>query len=198
MMMKYILAITLLISFIACNNVETKEHQLLDYRKEIQELKTKNQRDTFLANLYVRDQAMRVSNEEDRIISQDGYNSKEHKEFWERVNKIDLENYHQLKFYLEIHGYTEETSFFSSNAKSSFGAIMAHHHEYNDQLKILKLLIPAYKKQFVSIDTIVWIMSEMHEAKYHRLFDVGKERYTVEDEFEGLVHKLELTKLFKE
>ena len=41
-------------------------------------------------------------------------------------------------------------------------------------------------------------MSEMHEAKYHRLFDVGKERYTVEDEFEGLVYKLELTKLFKE
>lgn len=196
--MKFVPVILFAFCLVACSNDRVDESKISVFKKEIEQLKTESEKDTFLANLYVKDQAMRISNEEEIILAQFGYDSKEYKDFWRRVNQADAENYQKLKMYLEIHGYTRETSYFSEKAKSSFGAILAHHHEYDDQLQILKFLIPAYKKEFISIDTIVWIMSEMHEAKYYALLDIGKDRYTVEEEFEVHIKKLGLEKLFED
>lgn len=42
-----------------------------------------------------------------------------------------------------------------------------------------------------------WIISEMHERKYGELFDLGKDRYTSEEEFNGLIKKLKLEELLQ-
>jgi len=196
--MKYIPVILLLISFLACGDVDISEQQFLKYKNEILQLKTESERDTFLAKLFEHDQGIRTNGKEEAVIAKHGFGSDEHRDHSTSFMNEDQEIFHKLRLYLETHGYTRETAFYSNKAKWAFPYITGHHRDYNDQLQILELLMPAYKKELIPLDDIVWIMSEMHEVKYLRLFDVGKERYTLEDEFEGLVNKLKLTRLFEE
>jgi len=191
------LYISIIFSLLACVNRDLNEDQLLKFKKEIQQLKTESERDTFLARLFEQDQSIRNNGQWELVIAKYGYDSKEHNDYSKAFYYENLEIFHQLRLYLETHGYTKETTFYSDQAKWTFPYVTGHHPSYEDQLHILKLLVSAFKGELIPINDIVWIMSEMHEVKYKRIFDVGKERYTVEDEFEGLVRKLDLGMLFE-
>lgn len=180
----------------ACQNYYVDEEQIAIYENEIRQLKTPVEKDEFLADLFDQDQANRNGEESAAVILAHGYNSKEHQAYLEKGFKKDLLIFEQLKIYLEIHGFSEETKYFSERALSGIQYV-AGHQGYKNQKLILDLLAPAYMEGHVSKGMIHWIIGEMHERKYGELFEVGKDRYTSEEEFDGLVKKLKLQSLLE-
>lgn len=193
--------INLTLSFmllVSCSpkNKESNYTKLVE--NEIRELETSSDKEKYLTSLFEQDQSNRLNDDKYvAIVSKHGLNSNEFKEYAEHSIKIDIDIFNKLKLYLEMHGYTEDIKKFRYEAKSAFPYITGHHTNFENQKYVLTLLAPAYKNGVIVIDDIVWIMSEMHELKYGELFKLNKSSYKVEDEFDGLVEKLDLNKIFQ-
>ncbi len=189
--MKNYLIILSLFLLIACQNKSTQANKK-NYKQEIENLKTDEQKNDFLYNLWQEDQNYR-GGKEGKIVQQYGQYSDEHKAFIKKFKSNDNEVFLKLKTYLEIHGYPKNKAAYHELAINAFPIIIGHNHNYPAQEELLPYIYQAYKDKYCSLEDVVWILGEMHESAHQgRRYEMSTNRYTLEQEFEELVKALGL------
>jgi len=88
----------------SCFQEKSKENSNIDlnFKTEIEDLKTVEKQIEYLEDIYRLDQKVRT--DETKILEKYGYDSKEFNEAWIKINKTDNINLKKIETYLEIHG----------------------------------------------------------------------------------------------
>lgn len=160
-----------------------------DLKNEITSLENHELKNAYLLDLWHKDQSRRKGQEGD-IINRHGYNSEQHLEYKKSWKENDNLLFQQIKYYLEIHGYPNETFLYDELALNAFPTIIGHNHNYKMQYELLPYIYDGYKKGNCTLDDLVWILGEMYESKNNgKRYKMKNNRFRLEDEF------IELTKV---
>jgi len=189
--MKHILILLLPLLFYSCDHStnSTNKNSII---AEINVLKTVEEKDKFLYNLWQEDQKFRKGEEGD-LIAKFGYKSKEHKAYLEKWENNDKEVFQKLKNYLQVHGYPKDKSKYHELSLNAFPIIIGHNHNFKAQKELLPYIHQAYKSGHCDLDDVIWVLGEMYESKNRgRRYNMKSDRFTPEQEFKELVEALNL------
>lgn len=135
-------------------------------------LKTNEEKEGFLFDIFQDDQTYR--NQTSQILKKNNYdfNSLEYKNHIEKINIQDSVNFEKVLLYLKLHGYPDFT--FANELASYAITAVALHQPYDNQLLLIPYLKQAYEEQYYSSKNFSFLLNRMHIMKYDKSYSTLK------------------------
>lgn len=157
---------------------------------EVRSISNSNELTGYLERISELDQKYRI--EENSILEDFGYDSKEHKNIWKKIHQTDAENYFRVGAILERYGYPKVDSVGKIAAKAPW--IVIHHSPYYEhRVKHFKVIYLAYLEGDLEEDALGMLMDRMHVIKFNKTFQMSGP-YDMSDRIDTLIEVLELEK----
>jgi hypothetical protein len=168
--MKHTHFFLLLLFFVNCGQppAEQKDYSYLD--AEIAQLQTDMDIRIYWETIYDDDQKYR--REESLILQQYGYESKEYKDAWKKINEMDDLNIVKVEKMLAKIGYPQ-TKELSSKAASAPYIVIHHSSDYDTRKRNFHHLYDAYKTGNLKEGPFSLYLNRTYEIKNGKRYEVG-------------------------
>lgn len=174
---------------ISCNVADDTK-----YVEEISALVTADEQSKYLE--YIGEMDQKVRTDETEILKQFGYDSKEHKEAWNIINKTDLENLAKIEAFFQLHGHPSLVN----HSIAAVGApwMVIHHQSRNKaRFRNFPYLYEAHLKGDLGGGSLAFFLGRMYEFEFGERKTYDKP-FTDEIEIQELTTELGLTSIMEE
>lgn len=153
--------------------------------KEIDDLTTQYQKQSYLESIFKSDQTLRELCT--KLILTNGFDSIEHKNCIRENNKIDAINLLKIEYFLEKYGYPSKSVYGEIAAFTPF--LIIHHSDSKEaRFRNFKYLNNAYHNQDIKESSFLLYLNRFYRMTYGEPFNKNKEV----DEVSALIDILEL------
>ncbi|WP_304156111.1 hypothetical protein [Mesonia mobilis] len=165
------------------NHVETET---------IDGLITKQEKENFLKELFIKDQKLRNPEKSEAILKRNNYNTKakEFQKYLESMKQQDMKNFEVAIYYLKKHGYP---SFSFQDPFAEYGIMaVARHQNLKRKLKLQPYFYKAYKKSHLTSDNYYEFLNEIYKDKFGKRYSSKSDVINYKHSIEEMLDDLEL------
>ena len=184
--MKKILFYSSILFFFSCLTTSKTNNTLFD--KEIENLKTIEDKKNYLEAIFEADQKLRRNGQDSEIMLQYGVNSKEHIAFVKKIIKQDSINLLKIEKYLLKHGHPKLKNL-GEIATCTPSVVIHHAQSYEARERNFECLYEAYLNG--DNGGLPMLLGRMYRMKYQESFRM-ENPFSSESEINELIAKLGL------
>ncbi|GAA4109015.1 hypothetical protein GCM10022393_05360 [Aquimarina addita] len=155
---------------------------------EIENLKTEEEKQSFLENIYERDQDIR--NELTNVLSSFSQKSEEYDQFLLKMIEIDNSNLEKIKQYLIAHGHPS-MKLHSEKACATPCLVIHHAIKMKPREELFSYLYKGYIQGDIKPGAFSLYLNRFHEKKFGNRYKMSNP-YREEDLIQNLIEKLGL------
>ncbi len=165
------------------NHVETKT---------IDGLTIKQEKESYLKELFMKDQKLRNPEKSKAILKRNNYNeeAKEYQKYQKSMKQQDTENFEVVIYYLEKHGYPSFT-FQDPLAEYAIMAV-ARHQNLERKLKLQPYFHTAFQESHLATDDYYEFLNEIYQDKLGKRYHSKSAVINYEDNIREILNDLEI------
>lgn len=173
---------------LGCKN--PNEQVLLDFDEAIENLTTDALKKEYLEAIFRADQAVRDAQEEFRITSRYGRDSKEYRDYLNEMNQTDFVNLQKVETYLHYYYHPSKKALGEIAALTPW-VVVHHQSEYEPRIANFNHLYSGYKNSDLEEGSFSMYLARMYQMKNGERLDMGGP-HKEKDKIERLIEELDL------
>jgi len=177
-----------LFAFLSCKN--HSEQLTLEYKEEVENLKTDTLKKAYLEAIFKADQKVRDTQEEQSIVSKYGRDSQEYEYRIKRMKETDAINLQKTEVYLNNWGYPNKIELGEIAALAPW-LVIHHASSYKPREKNFPFLRNGYLNGDIEEGQFSMYLSRMFRLKYGERLDMDGP-YKEKDKINRLIKELDL------